>query len=192
MEKEQLDYDRIFVIPSFLSPQECERFINLGEEKGFGDAPITTAAGFVMRKDIRNNDRAMVDDPALAGELFERARPFLVQEFRGWDLVGFNERWRYYRYDPGQTFAPHRDGAYERENGERSRFTFMIYLNDGYEGGETIFHEGREVLRVKPERGKVLVFHHPLLHEGAPVVAGRKYVLRTDIMYRKRMTPAAE
>jgi hypothetical protein len=39
-------------------------------------------------------------------------------------------------------------------------------------------------LRVRPEPGKALVFYHYLSHEGAPVTAGRKYVLRTDVMYR--------
>jgi len=28
-----------------------------------------------------------------------------------------------------------------------------------------------------------LVFIHRQLHEGAPVIQGRKYVLRTDVMY---------
>jgi hypothetical protein len=30
-----------------------------------------------------------------------------------------------------------------------------------------------------------LVFEHPVRHQGAPVTAGRKYVLRTDVMYRQ-------
>jgi hypothetical protein len=38
-------------------------------------------------------------------------------------------------------------------------------------------------LEIKPERGMALVFVHRQLHEGAPVVQGRKYVLRTDVMY---------
>ena len=33
--------------------------------------------------------------------------------------------------------------------------------------------------------GKALVFLHLLLHEGAPVTGGRKYALRTDVMYRR-------
>jgi hypothetical protein len=30
-----------------------------------------------------------------------------------------------------------------------------------------------------------LLFHHPILHRGDPVAVGRKYVLRTDVMYRR-------
>ena len=37
---------------------------------------------------------------------------------------------------------------------------------------------------MRPEWGKALVFYHRQLHEGLPVVRGRKYVLRTDVMYR--------
>ena len=186
MEKEQLDYDRIFVIHDFLSLAECAEHITRSESAGYGDAPITTAAGFVMRKDVRNNERVMSDDPELAAALFERARPLLPAEWFGWELVGFNERWRFYRYDPGQYFAPHTDGYYQRDNGDRSHLTFMVYLNDGFEGGETCFYRrlGQQSLRVAPKAGMALVFYHKILHEGAAVEKGRKYVLRTDVMYR--------
>jgi hypothetical protein len=138
--------------------------------------------GPVMAKEIRNNERLMVDDPEMAVTLYERANPFLVPEWFGWEVLGFNERFRYYRYDPGQRFALHADGYFERHFHERSQFTFMIYLNEGFEGGETVF--GLR-LGVKPEVGKALVFYHRQLHEGAAVISGRKYVLRTDIMYRR-------
>ena len=63
--------------------------------------------------------------------------------------------------------------------------TFMVYLNDDFTGGETKFYldTGAPRLSVRPERGAALVFVHRQLHEGAPVVEGRKYVLRTDVMY---------
>lgn len=184
MEKEQLDCDRIFVVRDFLTPAECEQFIARSEAVGYGDAPITTAAGFVMRKDVRNNERVMVDDPDLTATLFERAKPFLPAEWFGWELADFNERWRFYRYDADQYFAPHTDGYYQRDNGDRSHLTFMIYLNDGFEGGATCFDGGRQVLRVTPRAGMALVFSHKMLHEGEAVRKGRKYVLRTDVMYR--------
>ena len=185
VEKEQLDSDRIFLIHDFLTAAECADFIARSEAAGYGDAPISTASGFVLRKDIRNNERVMSDDPELAGLLFERARPLLPAEWFGWELSGLNERFRYYRYDPGQYFAPHTDGYFERGNGDRSHLTFMVYLNGGFEGGETLFQQGREVLVVTPRAGMVLAFYHKMLHEGAAVRQGRKYVLRTDVMYRR-------
>ncbi len=55
----------------------------------------------------------------------------------------------------------------------------MIYLNGGARGGETRF----ENASVTPEAGLALIFDHYLLHEGAPVLEGQKYVLRSDVMY---------
>ena len=185
MDKEELDGERIFLLNNFLTPQECLHFIAQTEEVGYEDAPITTSIGFVMRKDVRSNDRVMLDDEELARQLFERARPLLPATWFGWELCGFNERFRFYRYDPGQHFAPHTDGYYENPKGERSHLTFMVYLNEGFEGGATTFERGRESLEVVPRTGLALVFYHKLLHEGAVVEKGRKYVLRTDVMYRR-------
>jgi prolyl 4-hydroxylase len=55
----------------------------------------------------------------------------------------------------------------------------MIYLNDDFEGGETRF----ERATIRPVKGMALVFEHSMLHEGAEVVRGRKYVMRTDVIY---------
>jgi predicted 2-oxoglutarate/Fe(II)-dependent dioxygenase YbiX len=180
-----LDGRKVFVIHNFLTPEECEAHIGQSEALGYVDAPITTAAGFVMRKDVRDNLRLLVDDPDLSAAWWERAKALLVDDWLGWKAVGLNERFRFYRYDPGQRFAPHSDGYFERPDGDRSHFTFMVYLNDGFEGGATAFHQNRASLLVTPERGKALVFYHRQLHEGMPVVRGRKYVLRTDVMYRR-------
>ncbi len=61
----------------------------------------------------------------------------------------------------------------------------MVYLNSDFTGGETKFYnDDRELhIAVQPESGTALVFVHRQLHEGASVLSGRKYVLRTDVMY---------
>jgi 2OG-Fe(II) oxygenase superfamily len=185
MVKEELDPNGIFLIHDFLSPEECEHFIRVTEEAGFEDAPINALGGFVMRKDVRNNDRVIIDDITLAQRLWERAKEFLPSRYLHWEPIGLNERFRYYRYEIGQRFAVHADGCFARDNGERSQFTFMVYLNDAFLGGTTNFYlYGDEKMIVWPKRGTALVFHHPLLHEGTPVEKGVKYVLRTDVMYR--------
>lgn len=186
MERELLRGDSLFVIHDFFTPEECDEHIAISEAQGYDDAPITTASGFVMRKDVRNNTRVIIDDSDLAARLFERSRPFLPSRVGSWYLHEFNERFRYYRYDVGQTFRPHFDGSFARNGQEESQLTFMIYLNDDFTGGTTEFYynDGKHKASVQPQRGMALVFYHAQLHEGAPVTSGRKYVLRTDVMYK--------
>jgi hypothetical protein len=193
MRKELLsERDDIFVIQDFLSVEECKHYIALSESAGYGDAPINSLGGFVMRKDIRNNDRVMIDNYQMASQLWTRLQPFIPERTHSWIPVGLNERLRFYRYDPGQQFDWHYDGRYERSPLEQSMFTFMIYLNGGCAGGATEFKLPAQggitkndlIVRVQPEAGKALVFIHHVLHRGAPVEDGRKYVLRTDVMFR--------
>jgi hypothetical protein len=186
------DRDDLFVVSDFLSPAECAHYTARSESVGFGDAPIMGLGGPVMRKDIRNNDRVILDDRALAREMWERLLPHFPEVTTSWRPMGLNERWRFYRYDPGQQFDWHFDGAFERSPLERSAYTFMLYLNGDVAGGATEFHlrtygrvrDDDPVIRVQPEPGKALVFPHHVLHRGAPVAAGRKYVMRTDVMCR--------
>jgi len=185
----QLDGDSVYTVSEFLAPDECAAFVAQSEAAGYGDAEV---AGVVV-KDFRDNDRVLFDDAALAARLFGRALPFLPPVIEGKVPVGFNERFRFYRYGPGQTFKPHVDGAHHRfALRQASELTFLMYLNDDFTGGETNFFfdyalhlalGGRVRFGVRPVRGTALVFRHRLLHEGAPVLTGRKYVLRTDVMY---------
>ena len=57
--------------------------------------------------------------------------------------------------------------------------TFMVYLNDGFQGGFTKFDD----FIVWPQKGMGLCFDHQLSHEGAAVTSGTKYALRSDVMF---------
>lgn len=173
--------DQIFTVADFYSPAECAAAIELAEGRGFADAPINTFSGPQVRKDVRNNERVMIDDPELARSLYARIADYVPRQLREWTVCGVNERFRYYRYDVGQQFDWHYDGAFERASGERSQLTFMIYLNDDFLGGPTSFEE----TTIQPRTGMALFFVHAQLHKGQPVHRGRKYVLRTDVMYRR-------
>ena len=173
--------DQVFTVSKFFTDEECDLSIELAESRGFEDAPINTAFGPQIHKDVRNNTRLIIDDTDLAGKLWERIVDYIPQRLGSWTACGVNERFRFYRYDVGQQFNWHYDGYYERENGERSHLTFMVYLNSGFEGGETTI----ERLDIKPEKGLALFFIHQIRHKGQPVSNGRKYVLRTDVMYRR-------
>jgi prolyl 4-hydroxylase len=169
----------VFTIENFFSPAECERYIALGDEIGYSASEVNFASGSRRAEEIRNNDRVIFDDAALAAALFERARAMLPADISGWTLSGFNERMRFYRYGPQQYFKWHKDGSFAKGPGEASMLTFMIYLNEGFEGGDTEFRTEF----VKPHAGMALVFPHRVAHQGTEILSGTKYVLRTDVMY---------
>ena len=63
------------------------------------------------------------------------------------------------------------------------RFVAMLfYLNDDFEGGETIFYPE---MSIKPKKGSVVVFPPYWLfpHEGTPVTKGEKYIMSTYCLW---------
>ena len=168
-----------YTVADFLGPAECEEFVARAERGAFESAPINSAAGVRVATETRNNDRQIWDDFELASRLWARARPHVPEPIGERFPIGLNERFRLYRYAPGQRFKWHADAPYGRADGEISLLTFMIYLNDGYEGGATRF----EAAKVVGKAGMALLFQHGLIHEGAEVTRGVKYVLRSDVMY---------
>lgn len=170
-------------IPDVLSRSECQALMERIDSLNPTLAPINTSMGTRIRTDVRNNERAIFDDVELAARLFEKARPVVPEQMLNCRLVGANERFRCYRYKPGMRFAVHSDGSFERNEHERSFYTYLIYLNEDFEGGATNFATEPE-LSIKPRTGLGLVFQHPIIHEGAEVLKGIKYVARTDLMYR--------
>ncbi|MFK7768373.1 MAG: 2OG-Fe(II) oxygenase [Mariniblastus sp.] len=174
----------ILKIHELLSPSECAELIQRIEDLDPKTATINSAGGTKVNLDVRNNDRVIFDDQALADDLLKRIDEDAPREIFGRELVGVNERFRCYRYQAGMRFAPHADGSFVRNESERSYYSFLVYLNAGFEGGNTTFMTNPEI-SIEPEVGMGLLFQHPIIHEGSVVNSGIKYVARTDLMYRK-------
>ncbi|HEX8266077.1 MAG TPA: 2OG-Fe(II) oxygenase [Pyrinomonadaceae bacterium] len=173
--------DGIFVTRNVFSAEECQKFIELTEQTGYDAATMDAFGVAIRRPSLRNNDRVILDDQLLAEELWQRCKPFVPNVLNGKLTIGLNERLRFYRYEAGQKFAQHFDGSFRRPNGEQSLLTWMIYLNEDFTGGETNFNGAG--IEIKPETGMMLVFRHELIHEGTEVQSGRKYVLRSVVMF---------
>lgn len=182
MHRELLDGEKVFVIHDLLTPEECAALIARSETLGY--EPATIAEEFIP--EYRNNGRANLTDEALAADLWRRVAAFLPARIDTAQACGLHERFRFYRYEAAEQFGVHLDGSVRRSPNERSLLTFMVYLSAVEEGGETNFYGPGGIVEyaIRPAPGKALVFEHRRLHEGAAVRKGRKYVLRTDVMYR--------
>lgn len=172
--------DNIFIIFDFWSADKCESMIAKSEAIGYKTATIETERGAKVVPSVRNNKRVMLNDVVLAEELWQVLKPLAPVNIGNSVACGLNELFRLYKYQPGQVFKRHIDQSYIRNEREASYYTFMIYLNNNYTGGQTTFAKSV----ITPMQGMALIFLHSLPHEGAEVTSGIKYVLRTDIMYR--------
>ena len=97
------------------------------------------------------------------------------------------------RYAPGQEYRPHHDALPNTDN--QRTLTMLVYLNDGYEGGETVFL--KTGLRVKGAIGDAVLFRNADIfgrpdpdaqHAGLPVRAGQKLIASRWI-HEKRFGP---
>lgn len=85
-----------------------------------------------------------------------------------------------YNGGTGEQFSTHVDvGNYV----SAKRFlSFLFYLNDDFEGGETVFEDGPTI---KPKQGSVLIFpptwQYP--HSGLSVTTGSKFIMSTYLHY---------
>lgn len=196
-------------IKDVLSPQECASIITAGESMGFTPDAPTRDDG--EESSVLAHNFYWVVDQAFHDKLWARVRRFVPAQVAARQVRGINRRFRVYRYVPGAEYRCHIDGAWPpsgidevsgsyqydaspRSARQSSLFTFLIYLNDDFRGGETTFfipgvRDGvMNAYPVTPIRGSVAVFPHgetqgALLHEGTGVIEGAKYVIRTDVEY---------
>jgi TPR repeat protein len=106
-------------------------------------------------------------------------------------------------YEVGQQITPHFDfidanasdyAEQIREQGQRM-ITFLLYLNDDYDGGETTFPELGIVHRGAAGAGLYFINAHPdlapnrrMLHTGSPPLRGEKWVV-SQFIVSKRLRP---
>ncbi len=184
-----------FIVPSLFSEQECKGLLTAEIRNSFQKA-ITNYPTY-----YRNNDRFVLDNEDLAARLFSKVRPYLPQtieidskiaaENGTWNLLELNTRLRFCKYSANQYFNRHLDGVHYKAEHIQSKLTFMIYLNSAteFEGGNTQFFKTKDATDVwasyTPVQGDLIVFDHNVWHEGAMLLKGEKFVLRSDIIYSR-------
>lgn len=175
-----------YILENVFSDEECRNLIRLSEIAGYSTALIHHGDEAIAAPGYRDGDRVMIDDKEFVRILESRIQTLLPQMFENRRFLEINERLRFLRYSPGGEFKPHCDGSYVRPDyTARTLITLQIYLNEGFDGGETTFLDFDELVRVPvvPKTGMILVFEHDLYHEGSLLRSGNKYTIRTDVLY---------
>jgi hypothetical protein len=180
---------RIAVVEEFASPEICEWLIERARSR-LGPARVfDLLSGAPAHEAVRDNSECYF--PVDEGDLilqFLRSRIAAVTEL----FVAGMEAPSVLHYTPGQRFLPHYDFLDDVHPGHKAEIarggqrvlTFLVSLNDNYEGGETQF----PILgkRYRGRRGSALFFWNVepdgtpdkrLLHAGLTPTLGEKWML---------------
>lgn len=198
-----------FQLLNVLTPAEADNFVAVLEDMGFEeDAPVS------LPRSVRHNHNVnWIVSEAVDQVIWQRSAPLVTEQIQDEGAKGINARFRVYRYEAGDFFKPHTDGAWPGSrviNGEvvqdaypglMSQYTFLIFLSDGYTGGRTEFLVSRrdpdkpaqsrddiQTVSVSTPKGGVLCFPHGshpqhCVHASEPIRDGAKYIIRSDILY---------
>jgi len=164
----------LVVIDDFLSSEECVKYI-----KEINDVKYTnefTNATYARTNKYVNND--------LSTYFFEKIKERNIQELQ--DVIRPNNLIMTAKYDSGMEFGLHTDTGlyYNAKEKISSKYTVLVYLNDDFEHGETVFYDKtfKETDIIKPMKGKCIIFNMDIFHRGAKVEKGSKYWIGCELI----------
>jgi len=186
-----------FLVAHAITHEECDMLLKACEESGWHPASLEYDLGSgdlagesIVNTNLRDSDRCVLHKEDLAVVLWERLQSMIPHDcFAPLKPKRVNSCFRCLRYTSSQAgFAKHRDGR-SVVNGEISRVTVQIYLNDGFCGGATRLCHADDTLDsthgidVIPHKGMALIFDQGIVHKASPVHSGVKYSARTEVMF---------
>lgn len=178
----------VTLFPQLLSAAECD-YLREADPAYRPSTVIDEASGRDIPDPIRTSDGTvihwLIEDPAIHALNRRLAAASGTSVDQGEPL-------QILRYRPGQQYRNHFDFVPGAEN--QRMLSALVYLNDGFEGGETCFV--RTGLKVKGRKGDAVVFRNlgmdrradPLSeHAGLPVTSGTKYLASRWIRERRHV-----
>ena len=176
----------VLELPQFLTYEECDNIIELSKDNLF-PSKIYDESSDLLADTKRVSEQAWLDD----SDPFIKRLSDKIKNYTN-TPNNFQEKLQVVKYSTGGFFKPHYDACeggsefckrMDGENGPRY-LTVLIYLNDDYEGGETVFPLINK--SIVPRKGKAVIFQNvdkkngyiitQSVHGGEPVTKGSKWI----------------
>ena len=181
------DKDEIYEFKNFLSDEECSYIINKSRPLVKKSKVIGEGGKNVDDPKFRTSSNTFLkdEDDEIIKKISERIEKKISID------KGHFEDLQVVHYRGGEQYKPHWDACvgedrcdtFIKKGGDRYA-TFILYLNDDFDSGETEFPKLNK--KVKPERGKAVLFFNlnddnktykeNSLHAGLPPENGEKWM----------------
>jgi len=175
----------MFTIPQFLTNEECDHIVRLTETGSTRSSVAGTGAQSIIYNEGRTSSTAvLLDTEPVVSQVNQKMYTELGIE------ASYSEPTQGQIYEVGQEFRHHQDAfgkdAYHNHclsSGQRT-WTFMVYLNNVEEGGETDFSVLQKT--ITPVKGTAVVWKNSdgtgsenpaALHAGLPIIKGKKVII---------------
>ena len=172
----------VYMLPTYPKPVIIENFLSEKERIHIKQRAESKLEVSTVDKDRRVNEQIRKSETAWLSTEDPIVKSVVERCISRTDRPIENcEQLQVLRYKPGGHYMPHQDVFYQDKN--KRLYTFIIALNDEYEGGETAFPYLNE--KYKLNAGDALFFHTldnygldttDALHGGQPVKSGEKWV----------------
>ncbi len=168
-------YQRPVLLPQMLSREECDHIKKQALPRF---RPSTVGGNYQVNKNIRQSETAWLgmEDPVVR-RIMERCLEHVDRPLQNC------EKLQVLRYRPGGFYKPHFDAFSDNPESNPRMYTFILALNDEYEGGETAFPRLKSEYKLRTGDG--LLFENldnyefmtsKAYHGGKPVTRGEKWV----------------
>ena len=171
----------IFTIDCLYSEKELLEFYNYVKDADPSNRSFT----------IANFKNGKIINPDWSKLMYNRIKPYLPKIY----IDRLNKTYicrkaiKYIMYSAiskDQMFQIHTDTGYEYDEKKNnySKYTVLTYLNDDFEGGNTIFYDNNfnQIIKIKPKKGLTLLFDIDFFHSGEKVINNTKYWIGTEIV----------
>ena len=172
----------VYLLPTYPKPVVIENFLSENERIHIKQEAKSKLHVSTVDKDRRVDEQIRKSETAWLSTEDPIIRSVVERCVSRTDRPIENcEQLQVLRYTEGGHYNPHQDVFYQDKN--KRLYTFIIALNDEYEGGETAFPNLNE--KYKLNAGDALFFHTldnygldttDALHGGQPVKSGEKWV----------------
>jgi len=78
------------------------------------------------------------------------------------------------------------DTDQEKEEKEEGGGETIFYSSSNFDKDRRIKDENKiAIVKIIPKKGRVVLFNHEILHKGAPTTSNEKYIIRTDLIFKR-------